>query len=438
MKRLIYKPIFVIAVAGAVVFSFLFLDFLPVTAAPQAALFVRPEAGSFFVGSTFEASIVIDTKGTSVNTVEVELLFPQDKIQLASPSVGQSVIQLWPAPPTFSNRDGRIYFVGGIPAPGLTISQGVVLTLSFRVVSPGAGEIKFGERTRVLAHDGRGTNVLGQKPSAFYRFVVPPPQGPTISSPTHPDQEQWYRDPNPLFLWSKSAFADGYSFTIDRDPGGFPDATIDGTDASASFQNLDNGIWYFHLRERAEGVWGGVSHFVVKIDHSPPAAFRLNISPGKRTANRNPIFRFFTTDALSGLSHYEMKLIPLSRGGGEEALFFEVTSPYQAVNLDTGRYQVVLRALDRAGNSQDESATLTIVGAFSNFISPEGIDFYFFFMPWWLALALVGGLLLIFGGITAVLWRNHQHHIRHAFFEDIERVFGVFDKFKKNGKNEKR
>ena len=308
------------------------VSWLPVVVmgATTAALFLNPASGTIFVGSTFELSIVLDTKGVAVNTVEIELLFPRDKLQVATPSVGQSIIQLWPAPPTFSNREGRIYFVGGIPSPGIVTSQGVILTLTFRVIAPGEGSIKFGEASSILANDGQGTDILGTAGAAFFKFSVPPPQGPAVFSPTHPDQEKWYRDPNPIFVWDNSKFSDGYSYEIDTDPSGFADTVIDTVETTASFENLTSGFWYFHLRERAGGVWGGISHYLVKIDRDSPAGFQLDISPRARTANRNPIVRFFTTDSLSGLDHFGMKIIPLNQQTETEALLFEVASPYQA------------------------------------------------------------------------------------------------------------
>ncbi len=396
--------------------SIVFLALVPLAgqAATPTALFLNPASGNFLVGSTFDLSIVLDTKGSAVNTVEIELLFPPDKIQVATPSVGQSVIQLWPAPPTFSNREGRIYFVGGIPSPGLVTSQGVILTLSFRVVGPGEAAIRFGDKTSILANDGQGTDIIGTKSPAFLRFSVPPPQGPAISSPTHPDAERWYRDPNPTLVWERSKFADGYSFNLDQDPAGFPDTTIDSQETTAGFQDLAGGFWYFHLRERAGGVWGGVSHYVLKIDREPPAAFRLNISPAARTTERRPIFRFFSTDALSGLSHFELKQIPLSSEQQSEALFFEVTSPYQAVNLEPGRYQVILRAVDKAGNTQDETVTLDIVGPLTRFINREGLDLVFIFLSWGTVAIITALALLVLLIILFVLWRRHGHHFQRS------------------------
>lgn len=416
--------------SGFIILGFLLTPFFIAaqSSGGRAALFLSPASGSFLVGSTFDVSIVLDTKAAVVNTVEVELNFPADKIQVASPSVGRSIIQLWPAPPTFSNQQGKIYFVGGIPSPGIVTSQGVVLTLTFRVVGTGEGQISFGPRTSVLANDGKGTNILGQKPSAFFRFLIPPPLGPAISSPTHPDQDRWYSDNNPVFIWSGSRTVSNYSYSIDQNPGGFPDTTSEGQDATASFQNLTDGIWYFHLREGIGGVWGGVSHYVVKIDSTPPADFEINVSPGKRTTNRNPIFRFFTTDELSGFDHFEMKIIPLSEPVTSQGLFFEVASPYQAQGFNPGRYQVVIRALDRAGNTRDSTVTMNIVSAFFQFIGPEGVDLVLFFVPWRNAVIFFGIAVLVLLIILADFWYHHKYHLGHAFREDLKRMFKIFRK----------
>lgn len=390
-----------------------------------AALFLRPASGSFLVGSTFDLSIVLDTKGAAANTVEVELLFPADKIQIANPSIGISVVQVWAAPPSFSNREGKMYFVGGIPSPGIVTSDGIVLTLTFRVIAPGSGEIKFGAKSSVLANDGRGTDMLDQKPSAFFNFLVPPPQGPAVSSPTHPDQNRWYRDTSPMFVWSRSSFATGYSYSIDHDPNGFADTIVEGNVTTVSIQDLKSGIWYFHLRERADSVWGGISHYVVKIDNQPPASFKVNVSPAKRTTNPNPIFRFFTTDAFSGLDYFKMKIISLSGKTVNESFFFEISSPYQAPNFEHGRYQVIVRAVDKAGNSKDEAVTMNIVGSFYQFIKPEGIDLAIFFMPWAEIINFMTLAVIIFAIILLLIWRTHHHHLGHALREDFKKILNI-------------
>jgi hypothetical protein len=260
----------------------------------------------------------------------------------------------------------------------------------------------------VLANDGKGTGILNQKTAAFFSLAYPPSLGPAVTSPTHPDPEKWYKDKNPLFLWQKNDAAQGYSYQIDRDPSGSPDTVEDSKINTVSFSDLESGVWYFHVRENANGVWGGATHFAVKIDDRPPAEFAINVSPGKTTAARDPVFRFFTTDALAGFDHFEMKIVALSSQQADEALYFEVSSPYQAVNLKPGRYQVVVRAFDRAQNTRDATATVNIIGAVSQFIRPEGVNLYFAFIPWWAIIVSVLAILLIIVILAFRLWAKHR------------------------------
>ena len=408
--------------------------FLNSTPAQAANLRLSPGSGNFLVGSTFDISIILNTKGAPINFTEVELFFPPDKLQIISPSVGRSVIEFWPTSPVFSNQDGRLYFAGGSPSPGINTSEGVVLTLTFRIVSSGEAEVRFGGKTSVLANDGKGTEVLSQTLSAFFRFSPPPPLGPIISSPTHPDQERWHKDNNPIFIWPKGEGTEAYSFKIDSDPFGFPGTIVDSVESTASFANLENGIWYFHLREKARGVWGGASRYVVKIDNEPPASFRINISPGTRTSNQNPILRFFTTDALSGLDRFEIKIISLSSPEAGQALFFNVDSPYQAFDLKQGRYQIVVRAFDKAGNVRDEITTINITSPFSAFVNPEGIDLIFIFAPWFWVILISCIILLIFLLIVLRLWLKDRHYIKYALRNDIGKFFNIFKKKPKNKK----
>ena len=402
-----------------VAFSFLFQHSI----AHAGTLRLSPASGSFILGSTFDVSVIVNTQGEAINTIEVELLFPPDKLQIASPSLGKSIVQIWANPPTFSNQEGRIYFIGGIPSPGITTSEGIVQSFTFRVVSPGEATISFGDNNAVLANDGLGTDVLQQTSPGSFRLILPPAQGPSIFSPTHPEEGRWYRDPNPILKWNSVSQSEGFSYAIDHDPNTAPDTTIDSFDAEATFAGLDSGIWYFHVRQKAGGSWGGVSHYFLNIDTGVPAAFKVSASPSARTSSKSPILRFFTTDTLSGFDHFEIKVVPLKNGPGESTFFFEASSPYQLSSLSPGRYEVIVRAVDVAGNSRDESITLTILSSVFQFISPEGVDFIFFFAPWGVFLPILIVILIIISGFVGSMWRRHKHHLRHSFKEDFGKIF---------------
>lgn len=384
-----------------------------------AVLRLSPGAGSFVLGSTFDVSIILNTQDISINTAEVELRFPPDKLQLVNPSLGKSIVEIWASPPTYSNQEGRIYLVGGIPAPGITTSEGIVQSFTFRVIAPGEAKLSFGDATSVLANDGLGTDVLKQVGPALFRLILPPAQGPNVFSSTHPEQGKWYKDPNPILYWDSSGQSQGFSFTVDHDPNGIPDTVIDTVEAQVSLDTLDSGSWYFHVREKAGGSWGGTSHFILNIDTLPPASFGIKVSPSLRTSSKSPILRFFTTDALSGFDHFEIKIVPLKDGPSDSTFFFEAISPHQIQGIDSGRYEVVVRGYDKAGNTRDESVTLNITGSPFGFISEEGIDFVLFFAPWNRLLPLLFMLLVIVGGGAVLVYHRHSRHLRHIIKQDL-------------------
>lgn len=390
-----------------------------------ATMRLSPATGSFILGSTFDVSVILNTQGVPVNTIAVELTFPPDKLQIANPSLGKSIIQIWATQPVFSNQEGRILFVGGIPSPGVNTSEGVVQSITFRVVSAGEARINFGDETQILANDGLGTDVLRQTSPASFRFILPPAQGPKVFSPTHPEEGRWYKDPNPSFIWDKSSQSQGFSYSIDHDPSGVPDTVVDTTDSQASFKELESGTWYFHVRERAGNTWSGVSHYFVNIDTLAPAAFAVSVSPGNRTSNKTPILRFFTTDSLSGQDHFEIKVVPLQPKAAETAFFFEGSSPYQLSRLAAGRYEVIVRAFDKAGNSRDEAETIHIVSSLFQFVSSEGVDFIFFFLPWSLFLPILFILILLVVGLLVYISWRHGHHLKQIVQHDLRRATGM-------------
>ena len=398
------------------------LFFFVVPHAEAAILRLSPATGSFILGSTFDVSIILNTQSMPVNTIAVELRFPPDKLQIANPSLGRSIIQIWANPPVFSNEEGRIYLVGAVPSPGINISEGVVQSLTFRVVAPGEAKISFGDQSQVLANDGQGTEVLKQTSPAVFRLILPPAQGPKVFSPTHPEEGKWYKDPNPTLIWDKTPGSQGFSHAIDHDPNGVPDTVIKTTESRASFKNLESGTWYFHVREEAGNTWGGVSHYFLNIDTLPPATFGVKVSPGERTASKSPILRFFTTDSLSGQDHFEIKSVALNSSSQDTGFFFEASSPYQFNNVKPGRYEIVVRAIDKAGNSRDESVTLHILSSIFQFVSADGVDFVLFTVSWSTLLPILLILVLLILGILIYISWRHRHHLTQIVSHDFQRV----------------
>jgi len=368
--------------------------------AAGASLYLSPASGTFFVGSTFDVSVFVNTGGEDINAVEVNLKFNPTKLQIASPTTGKSFIEVWVSQPTYSNTKGWMSFIGGVPTPGINTSSGLVSTITFRVISPGETSVLFLDSSKILRNDPEGTNILTSIGRGVYTFLVPPPEGPEVFSPTHSDQNKWYKDNNPTFSWDKKEGITDFSYNFDQDPLGVPDNISEGDHTSVSFSEAGDGIWYFHLKAKKAEVWGGTTHFPVKIDSTPPAIFTPTIEPSLKTTERQPLVSFLTTDASSGLDYYTLKYINMAPERKEEAsgFFTEVSSPYRLPSLEIGRYLVVLRAYDVAGNWREGTVKIEINPKGISFIK-KGIQFRGILLPWWLMiliLLIIHILLLIY------------------------------------------
>ena len=368
--------------------------------AAGASLYLSPGSGTFFVGSTFDVSIFVNTGGNNVNAVKVDLKFDPKKIQIASPTAGKSFIEVWIAQPVYSNIDGTASFQGGVPSPGINTSSGLVYTITFRAIAPGETIVSFLDSSKVLLDDGKGTNVLSSLGRGVYNLVIPPPEGPKVFSSTHPDQNKWYKNNNPTISWEKEEGVTDFSYSIDYDFHSTPDNISEGNNTSISYTDLEDGIWYFHLKAKKGDIWGGVTHYIVQIDTTPPAVFNLVFEPTLKNRNvtsREPIVSFMTTDALSGVDHYEIKTINFTEGGEKETGFFmEVASPYKLPLLDLGEHEVIVRAFDVAKNWRDVSVRIEVIPFEKLFyITKKGINILGFFLPWWKVILILVFLIIL-------------------------------------------
>ncbi len=337
-------------------FLFSVLFFNIVQAGDGAALYLEASSGKFSVNSTFTVSLYIDTVGKAVNAIEADLKFPPDKLQVISPATNNSLFSIWFGVPSYSNSEGTINLKGGTPSPGINTNKGLIATITFRVKSTGQAKIFFTDNSKVLANDGQATDILSEKKDSTFILVLPPPTGPVVSSPTHPDQNQWVANNNPIFTWNKDIKIDGFSYILDKDSLTIPDDMVDSKDNRVKVKVLEDGSSFFHIKARSvNGSWGGVSHYQVLIDRTIPAKFRININPGNYTVDHRPYINFITTDNASGIDYYDLKITPTM------PLFIKATSPYQSPELPFGEYDVLIRAYDKAGNFTESKTILKIV-----------------------------------------------------------------------------
>lgn len=398
----------------------LFCCLSPANSLFAATLTIEPPTGTFVVGSTLNVPIYLNSEGEAVNAIAISAKFSPDKLQLVSPSIGRSVITLWTEQPHYDNQRGLVSLQGVIPN-GLTTSNGLVTTMTFRVKAPGLAFIKFLDETKVLKHDGSGTDLLRTAGGAVYTLLLPPPAGPIVVSETHPDPHTTYRTKNVFLSWV--AEDDGvtkYSYMLDDEPMSIPDDIAESEKTSIVYRDLTDGRHYFHIKGYRNGAWGGTTHFPVSIDTEPPAIFPVEILPGEiALAERKKIIQFQTTDTGSGIDHYELKIVPLSpsssyASGAAQPLFVEAVSPFIIPdNLSLGDYDILVRAYDKAGNYRESIAHLKVVRRFFGSIGDHGIMFgEYYIIPWWLLIMLLTLSLVILLLIAAVVRRRHHEHAK--------------------------
>jgi len=329
--------------------------FIFASEAKAAKIFLTPSSGSFLVGSTFNLSVVLDTQGLEVNAVRADLDFPSDKLQIVSPSSGKSFISIWLEQPSYSNQQGRVSFAGGMPE-GINTSSGVITTITFRVVKSGEAVIKVLPSSSALAHDGRGTEILENTFDSYVALRPRPPEGPFVFSQTHADETRWYNNAHPVISWEKEPEVSSFSFVLDKYPQTVPDNSPDSEETAKSYEDLENGLWYFHIKAQKEGAWGPPSHFTLRIDSTPPAGFEPEVELVMAKVVGRAFVSFFTTDALSGLSHYEVAVIDKEEEPLEAPVFVEAESPFQLPKFISGNLRVIVRAIDKAGNIREATA----------------------------------------------------------------------------------
>jgi lipopolysaccharide export system protein LptC len=418
-------------VLGGAIFALLM--WVVIASQAQAATFsITPEEGTYSVGSTFDVTVILDTKGQSINALQMQLSFPPDKLQLVSPQVGNSIIEIYTTPPRYDNSRGTVDIVGGIPN-GINVNSGLVAKLTFRVRSLGSAALRFTGESQALLNDGRGTNVLNNTSGANLTLELPPSQGPIVLSDSHPDQERWYRDNNVRLRWDDGLPpAEGYSYTISDNATDVPDDVPESANTFIDYRSVPDGINYFHIKALRDGRWGGVTRYTLRIDTAAPSDFKIKISPNVVTFVTQPLIQFGTSDGLSGFDRYEIKIVPLKIEGREQAvgdglLFTEAQSPYQTPELLYGTYEIIVRAYDKAGNIRDVTQRLEITDAWLWFIGSGGITLISGkLVPWSIVFPILIGLLILLLILAYLVYRWYKHH--HKLVTDYQHPQSVEEK----------
>jgi hypothetical protein len=367
--------------------SFVWPSFAIPAQAAGASLYLSPNAGSYDVGKSFNVSVVINSGGgVGINSADGVIKFDPSYLTVTKVSDTASIFKMWTTAPTYSNTAGTVSFSGGSPG-SYTGSAGTVFSISFSSKKSGTTDVSFSSG-KVLANDGKGTDVLSGMGKATFSIVEPKkeepvkkeevvkpvkketvekpaeekPKGllpplPEINSKTHPDDKLWYANNDPEFSWKVLADLSGVSHAVTKNPTDDPGKENKGIIETEKYENLEDGVQYFHLKYQNQYGWSQIAHKKIMIDATPPQDFEVKLDNSGDNTNPVPHLVFFTTDKTSGLDHYEVSV-----GDKRAKLTLDDMKSgfYQTEILAPGDYLASVAAYDKAGNAASTTLSFSV------------------------------------------------------------------------------
>lgn len=370
--------------------SALFLFTLALSA-QAATLFVSPSSGAYSTGKNFTVSIVVGSADQAMNAAEGVLDFPTDKLQVVGVSKAGSIFNLWAQEPSYSNSGtiGNVRFEGVVFNPGYQGGFGKILDVTFRVRAVGAATISFSSG-QVYANDGLATPILSSFGKATYtlqqstaapaspiasglpgkpslKHFIKKPDGEVVAFNTSEDPLKWSNSSYSNLSWLLSQDVKGVVAILDESADTNPGTKSAGLFDSKTYNFLEEGKHYFHLRFINDVGAGPILHYPVFVDLTPPEPFAISFTFAEApldsddiysTSNPKPRIAFVTTDKVSGVDRYEFRV---DKGSWINAQPYSTgQNQYTFPKQSSGAHTLTIRAYDKAGNYVDAITKLTI------------------------------------------------------------------------------
>jgi hypothetical protein len=180
---------------------------------------------------------------------------------------------------------------------------------------------------------------------------VPPantPAAPVVTSSTHPNENEWYKETTARLSWKLPSGITAVRTLLDDAKSSIPTKTYEEALSSRELTDLPQGISYFHIQLKNADGWGRVTHFAIRVDSESPSEFTITETTATSTTNPTRTLLFNIKD-VSPIARYSIQI-----DGGEATEYkdTEQTNTYTLPVLPPGHHTVVVEAFDSAGNSR--------------------------------------------------------------------------------------
>lgn len=351
--------------------------------ASAATLDAILDKSSAKVGENVTLTLTINTENAGINAAEASLQYPVDLVEAVGVDTSDSVFNFWVEGPSYANDTGRIVFTGG-STNGFVGQSLPIARFTFKIKKSGTADFQFVDGA-VAASDGAGTNVLTsmrgasianaeppeEKPTQITREATPAekvPDVPKLEVPLYPNPSGWYNVLSTFIVkWNLPSDVSAVATALNQNPKTDPSKS-EGLFDNKLFRVTKDGIWYLHVRFRNNVGWSETAHYRIAVDTLPPSTFEVLVPQGAVSDVPNPKLSFSSTDQLSGLREYRMRI-----DAGEE---IQTESGQAFQPLPPGEHSVKIFAIDQANNRTEASVDLTIVPIVSPTISAVPRDVF--------------------------------------------------------------
>jgi len=303
------------------------LIFLPLLKASAFSLNYEPPK-EVNLGETFKVEISLDNKDLIIKAIEGVLSFDSNSFEFLG---FNSSFDKWIKEP-FLYEENQIYFSGVFDS----LLDNSIFSLVFKKNNNADFNLDLNSGT-ILAEDElyslEGINSFSE--SLF-----------NIESSTHPDSDVFYNESKVRLNWTVPKDASKIKILIDENEFSYPSVEYTEPIINEKEIELDDGIFYFHIRCFNKDGWSEIENKRIMIDTERPEDLNFSIQKN--------IIEFEKNDDLS----YEI-YIPST---DEKYL---TSQSFDFSFLEAGTYKVILRAYDKAKNYIEKEISFKVEGVSS-------------------------------------------------------------------------
>lgn len=135
-------------------------------------LSVVPVSATVCANTEIPVQILLRTGADAVNAAQATLKYDPALIRVRTVSTGGSLFRFWPVQPTVDAAKGTVVFAGGLPTPGFTGENGLLLTVVIEPLKPDTRtQLVWAGGSQVFFNDGQGTAALHSVRNAALRIA---------------------------------------------------------------------------------------------------------------------------------------------------------------------------------------------------------------------------------------------------------------------------